>query len=203
MVIMTVFSASVFARNGFENYSGLSVGFGFSNAKYTTQEDVNHEKSCNPLDITVTDYAFFDRSPVGAYVDVGISIPLNFKRDGAQNDNWVAGVYVAFGPAFKFDVGGKVSLLVAAGFNFYSTSKEATYPGLYYKLDRMYFGAGAEVQASYRIGSHFAINLGASAAYYFANYSSMKHRYYDPINVSYTSYSEFKVVPKLSGYYVY
>ena len=200
MVILTVFSASVFARDGFENYSGLSIGYGFSNATFT--DGLEFKESCNPLVFSAIDYGFFDRSPVGIFAQVGITLPLNFKINGNQNDNWVAGVNASLGPAFKFDVGKNVSLLLGAGFYFYTTT-QTNYSDTE-KLERNYFGAGADVQASYKLGRHFALTVGASVEYYFANYSRIIHKYWrNTEDVSYSSYSEFKVLPKISGYYVY
>jgi len=197
LVIMTVFSASVFARDGFENYSGLSAGYGFSNATFT--DGLELKESCNPLVFSAIDYAFFNDSVFGGFAEIGVTIPLNYKFMGTPSDNGVTGVFCALGPAFKFELGGNFSLLVDAGFHFYGTS--VTYGDVRYK--RSYFGAGVGAQASYKLGRYFAINLGATASYYFANYSKEEHRWGPSENISYTSYSEFRVLPKIAGYYVY
>ena len=191
----------MFARDGFENYSGLSIGFGFDKAE-ASYGDNPTKFSSNPLVISAIDYGFFDRSPVGIFAQVGITLPLNYKIDDIQDDSWVAGVNASLGPAFKFDVGKNVSLLLGAGFYFYTTT-QTNYSDTA-KLERNYFGAGADVQASYKLGRNFALTVGASVEYYFANYSRIIYRWSrETTDVSYSSYSEFKVLPKISGYYVY
>lgn len=209
LVILTVFSANVFAENGFEDYSGLSVGWGFSKVKYTPKDGLEVKESSNPLVISVSEYAFRNGSMVGLYADVGVSIPLNFKRNETKSDDWLAGVFLGIGPAFKFDAGRDISLLIGAGFHFYTETTDYKYNGPYarYKIEYNYFGAGADIQASYKLGRSFAITAGASVSYYFANYSryivdtwwSWEKTY----DVSHTSYSEFRVLPKIAGYYVY
>lgn len=201
LVIMTVFSASVFARDGFDNYSGISIGFGFSKVKLT-DGGLEYKQSSNPLVISAIDYGFFDRSPVGAFAQIGVTIPLNFKVNDVQNDNWVAGITASLGPAFKFDMGNSMSILLGAGFYFYTTTW-TNYSDTA-KLQRNYFGAGADIQASYKVGRNFAITAGASVEYYFANYSKIVYKYWrETTDVSYSSYSEFRVLPKIAGYYIY
>lgn len=209
MVILTVFSASVFAENGFKDFTGLSVGWGFSKVKFTTKDGLEVTESSNPLVISVSEYTFKDDSIVGLYADVGVTIPLNFKRNDVKSDDWLAGVFLGIGPAFKFDAGRDISLLIGAGFHFYTETTDYKYNGPYarYKIEYNYFGAGADVQASYKLGRSFAITAGASVSYYFANYSryivdtwwSWEKTY----DVSHKSYSEFRVLPKIAGYYVY
>ena len=206
LVILTVFSASVFADEGFENYSGLSIGFGFSKVKYSNSNDVfdkrvgtDLQESSNPLVISLTDYAILENSPIGIYGDIGLTIPLNFKEENSKSDNGVGGIFLGVGPAFKLEVSKDAALLIGAGFHFQMTSKTN---GDNYRMERMYFGAGADIQASYKLGKKFAIALGASGSYFFANYSrlvTLNNSY----NKSLSKYSEFRVVPKISGYYVY
>ena len=209
MVILTIFSASVFAENGFKDFTGLSVGWGFSKVKYTTKNGLEVKESSNPLVISVSEYTFKDDSIVGLYADVGVTIPLNFKRDDAKSDDWLAGVFLGIGPAFKFDIGRDISLTLGAGFHFYTETTEVRYGTYYtkYRIEYNYFGAGADVQASYKLGRSFTISVGASASYFFANYSRFIvdswwnwEKTYD---VSHKSYSEFRVIPKIAGYYVY
>lgn len=209
MVILTVFSASVFAEDGFKNFTGLSVGWGFSKVKFTPKEGPEVTESSNPLVISVSEYTFKDDSIVGLYADVGVTIPLNFKRYDAKSDDWLAGVFLGIGPAFKFDTGRGISLTLGAGFHFYTETTEVRHTGPYtnYRIEYNYFGAGADVQASYKLGRSFTISVGASASYFFANYSryivdswwSWEKTY----DVSHKSYSEFRVLPKIAGYYVY
>ena len=209
MVILTVFSASVFAENGFKNFTGLSVGWGFSKVKFTTKDGLEVTESSNPLVISVSEYTFKDDSLVGLYADVGVTIPLNFKRNDVKSDDWLAGVFLGIGPAVKFDAGRDISLTRGAGFHFYTETTEVRHSTYYtnYRIEYNYFGAGADVQASYKLGRRFTISVGASASYFFANYSryivdswwSWEKTY----DVSHKSYSEFRVLPKIAGYYVY
>lgn len=197
LVILTVFSASVFARDGFENYSGITAGYGFSNATYTY--GLEFKESSNPLVFSAVDYAFFNQSVFGAFAEIGVTIPLNIKYIGTPDDRGVAGVFCALGPAFKFELGNSFSLLLDAGFHFYGTSSSNNYV----TLKRSYFGAGVGVQASYKLGRYFAVNLGATCSYYFANYGKAVSLSGYTDDISYTSYSEFRVLPKIAGYYVY
>lgn len=199
LVIMTVFSASVFAKDGYEDYSGLSLGIGFSSVKI--KNVIEWKESSNPLIISASEYAFFEGSPVGIYADIALSIPLNYKVDDVSNDNWHVGLFGAIGPAFKFGTSNKVSVILGAGFHFYTTSHSTNYD--YWKEERYFYGAGAELQASYKFSKHFAMNVGVSASYFFANYGKHSDRYIPSYEISYESYSEIRVIPKLGIYYVY
>ena len=200
LVIMTVFCASVFAAEGYEDYTGITFGIGYSGASYKYL-GLEHKETCNPLTITASEYAFFQGSPVGIYGDISLVIPLKFKKDDVESDAWHPAVFVAVGPAFRIYTGNKLSVLLGAGFHFYSTSYSTNYD--YWKEVRTYYGAGAELYSSYRFSKNFAFNGGVTASFFFANYGRHTDRYFPSYDISYDSFAEIRVVPKLGFYYVY
>ena len=201
LVIMTVFCTSVFADDGYEDYSGLSVGLGYSTVTYTTKWGIEYNEKSNPLHISASEFAFFEGSPVGLYAEVALSIPLNFKRNGFESDNWLAGFYGGIGPAFRFETSNKVSIMLGAGFHFYTTTYSNN--SEYWKDVRYYYGVGGELSASYKFSKHFAMNAGFGAAVFFANSGKRVYKYFPNDDISFNSYSEVRVIPKISVYYVY
>ena len=199
LVIMTVFCTSVFAADGYEDYSGINVGFGYStvNVKYGREWT---EKS-NPLYFSASEYAFFEGSPVGLYGDLALTIPLNYKIDDVSSDDSRIGFFGGIGPAFRFETSKKVSVILGVGFHFYTTSYSTNYD--YWKVVRYYYGVGGDLTASYKFSKHFAFNAGFQASIFFANTGKYSERHLSPIDVSYDSYSEVRVIPKLGVYYVY
>lgn len=200
LVIMTVFCASVFAAEGYEDYTGITFGIGYSGASYKYL-GLEHKETCNPLTITASEYAFFQGSPVGIYGDISLVIPLKFKKDDVESDDWHPAVFAAVGPAFRIYTGNKLSVLLGAGFHFYSTSYSTNYD--YWKEVRTYYGAGVELYSSYRFSKNFAFNGGVTASFFFANYGRHTDRNYPSYEISYDSFAEIRVVPKLGFYYVY
>ena len=198
LVIMTVFCASVFAADGYEDYSGLNVGLGYSTVNINGGAT---KETSNPLYFSASEYAFFEGSPVGLYADLALTIPLNFKRNDASSDDWLAGFFGGIGPAFRFETSNKVSVILGAGFHFYTTSYSTNYD--YWKVVRYYYGVGGDLTASYKFSKHFAFNAGFQASIFFANTGKYSERHLSPIDVSYDSYSEVRVIPKLGVYYVY
>ena len=200
LVIMTVFCASVFAADGYEDYSGLNVGLGYSGASIKNG-GLEWKETSNPLYISASEYAFFEGSPVGLYGDLALTIPLNFKRNDASSNDWLAGFFAGIGPAFRFETSNKVSVILGVGFHFYTTTYSTNYD--YWKEVRNYYGVGGDLTASYKFNRHFALNAGFSASVFFANTGRKVERNRPSRDVSYDSYSEVRVIPKLGVYYVY
>ncbi len=200
LVIMTVFCASVFAADGYEDYSGLNVGLGYSGASIKNG-DLEWKETSNPLYISASEYAFFEGSPVGLYGDLALTIPLNYKIDDVSSDDSRIGFFGGIGPAFRFETSNKVSVILGVGFHFYTTTYSTNYN--YWKDVRNYFGVGGELTASYKFNRHFAFNAGFQASIFFANTGKYSERSHSPIDISYDSYSEVRVIPKLGVYYVY
>ena len=132
---------------------------------------------------------------------MALSIPLNFKRNGFESDNWLAGFYGGIGPAFRFETSNKVSIMLGAGFHFYTTTRSNN--SEYSKDVRYYYGVGGELSASYKFSKHFAMNAGFGAAVFLANSGKRVFKYYPSDDISFESYSEVRVIPKISVYYVY
>jgi hypothetical protein len=199
LVIMTVSCATVFAADGYEDYSGINIGFGYSTA--TIHYGLEWTEKSNPLYFSASEYAFFEGSPVGLYGDLALTIPLNFKVNDQASDNSRVGFFAGIGPAFRFETSNKVSVILGVGFHFYTTSYSTSYE--YWKEVRNYFGVGGDLTASYKFSRHFAFNAGFQASIFFANTGKIVDRYRPSRDVSYDSYSEVRVIPKLGVYYVY
>lgn len=200
LLIMTVFCSAVFADNGFDNYSGISFGFGFSKSRI---EDLINVRS-NELIISFTDFGFFEKSPVGIFLDGSLVITTKCVEYTEHTEYDVpaedlpAGLMATIGPAFKFDMGKSVDLILGVGFQVYNQQRVNPYD----KWDQTFFGVGLDIEAAYELGKHFSISFGVDGSFYFANVR--KHILWNKtVDVSYDKYWEYRVIPKISGYYVY
>ena len=201
LVTMMVFCTAAFAKDGVENYSGLGVGFGISRSNIN---DGDRYWKTNQLQISFSDFGFIKRSPVGLFVDV--SIVINTSRvstgGGLPDYTWPEtpiGLMATLGPAFKFETGKKTDIILGVGFQFYSEKQNHS---TYYD-ECSFMGLGFDVEAAYNVNKDFAITLGASGSFFFINNIRMMFPYLSPIDASYDSYIEYRVVPRVMAYYVY
>ncbi len=192
LVIMTVFCSAVFADNGFDNYSGLSFGYGISRA------DADGMKvESNQIQISLTDYGFVDRSPVGIFVEGSLIINTKREINGASVDP-PAELMAAIGPALKLNISKSSHLILGVGFQIYTHTDDRNY----YKLECNYFGIGGNLEFAYKIGRHFVVSVGANGSFMFGNKCTMIFPYIKE-DVSFDSFTEYRVLPKFSAYYAF
>ena len=201
LLILTVCTAAVFAKS-YENYSGIGAGFGFSWAKVNGGDDGGRFWRAGEIAITVTDYGFFDKSPVGLYVDASlVVVPHRLTYGGGFPDvkmDTLTGFTALIGPAFKFDLSKKLDLLLGVGFQAYSENYKAET----FRTRSTYYGLGLNAEAAYDIGENVALTAGITGSLYFGG----TERYFSSIktfDVSYDSFFEVRVIPKVSIYFVY
>ncbi len=201
LVIMTVFCSAAFADNGFDNYSGFAIGYGFSNARI---EDLLNYKAYQVV-FSITDFGFFDKSPVGIFLDGTLFVDTKAKEctDISEYDvpkeNLPVGLMGTIGPAFKLDMGKSIDLLLGIGFQVYRQS--TVYPD--YRWDEYFYGVAADIEFSYTFGRSFSLSIGADGSYFFANSRYYNDRFHKNIDVSYDKYWEYRVIPKIAGYYTF
>ncbi len=208
LVIMTVFCTAAFAKSGLQNYSGLGVGFGFSHSTFTFKNplgDVERVWKTNHLAVSITDFAFFDKSPVGVFLDGSLVINTNRSEIFVGHETSLTELPLGFsatiGSAFKFDVSKKVDLLLGVGFQIYSEVDKPETLG--HSINMLLFGLGYDVEAAYSLGKGFSISLGVNGSLFFANRTRYVYPNHDPDDVSPDKYFEYRVIPKVMAYYVY
>ena len=207
LVLFIVCSASAFADSGVDNYSGIGVGFGFTRGKI---EDLINFKE-NQVVISFTDFGFIDKSPVGLFIDGALAIDSKYVEftDHSEyvypTDKLPLGMTVAIGPAFKLDLGKKLDLLLGVGFQmwynreYYDYGSKDPYEAAVY-WDEYYYGVGAVVEAAYEISKDFAVTVGASGSYFFANTRYYNDYFRRNVKVSYDEFWEYRVIPQVSVY---
>ena len=201
LLILAVCTAAVFAK-GYENYSGIGVGFGFSWAKVNGGDDGGRFWRAGEAVFSATDYGFFEKSPVGLFVDASfVIVPNRLTYGGGLPDvelDTRLGFSAMIGPAFKFDLNKKLDLLLGVGF-------QAAFES--YKIGpeegrNTFYGVGFNTEVVYGINDDFAVTGGITGSMFFAGVN----KFYlsgESHSFSYDSFFEIRVIPKIALYFVY
>ena len=199
LLILTVCTAAVFAK-GYENYSGIGAGFGFSWAKISGGEPDGAIWKASEIAISVTDYGFLEKSPVGLFVDASLYIiPHRMIRIFVIPDyelDTLVGFSGTIGPAFKFDLSKKLDLLLGVGFQVYAENRE--YGDI--RSRTTLYGVGLNAEASYELNDNFALTAGIASSMYFSHKIKVLN---DGSVTKFDPFFEIRVIPKVAIYYVY
>ena len=201
LVLLTVFCSAAFADSKIDNYTGFAIGYGISNARI---EDLFNYKY-NQLVFSITDFGFIDKSPVGLFIDGTLFVDIKGKMVTSideydiPKDELPVGLMATIGPAFKLNMGKGMDLLLGVGFQVYR--QERIYP--YEKWQEFYYGVGADIEFAYELGKSLAITLGADGSYFFANSRYYSNNFVKNVDVSYDKYWEYRIIPKIAGYYTF
>ena len=201
LLILTVCTAAVFAK-GYENYSGIGAGFGFSWSKVNGGDDGGRFWRAGELAISVTDYFYFEKSPVGLYVDASfVVIPHRLAYGGGLPEikmDTIVGFAAMIGPAFKFDLNKKLDLLLGVGFQALGEDTKLNTE----KIRSTYYGMGFNAEAAYKLSDNLSLTGGVTGSMFFGG----KQRYISKAgtyDISFDQYFEVRVIPKVSLYFVY
>ena len=201
LVIMTVFCSAAFADSKVENYTGFAIGYGISNARV---EDMFTYKY-NQVIFSITDFGFIDKSPVGLFIDGTLFVATKGKlitsidEYDLDKDDLPVGLMATIGPAFKIDMGKNMDMLLGVGFQVY----RQTWVDPYEKWQEFFYGVGADIEFAYELGKSFSLAIGANGSYFFANTRYYSNNYVKNVDVSYDKYWEYRIIPKIVGYYTF
>ena len=199
LLILTVCTAAVFAK-GYENYSGIGAGFGFSWAKVNGGDPDGAIWKASEIAIYATDYGFFEKSPVGLFVNASFFVIPHRKLHLDATHNYTLNTIVGFtgtiGPAFKFDLSKKLDLLLCIGFQLYDENRKI---GDSYRWTTLY-GLGLNAEAAYELNDKFALTAGFASSMFFGGKMKFVE---DGSELEFDSFFEIRVIPKVAIYYVY
>ena len=201
LLILTVCTAAVFAK-GYENYSGIGAGFGFSWAKINGGDDGGRFWKAGEFTVSVTDYLYFEKSPVGLYVDASlVVIPHRRAYGGGIPEvkmNTIVGFSAMIGPAFKFDLNKKLDLLLGVGFQICVENMKNDIG----KERSTFYGAGLNAEVAYKLSDNLSLSGGITGSLFFGG----KQRFIwetETIEIPFDQFFEVRVIPKVSLYFVY